>query len=271
LSFQPKSEINPGVGAVVEDTEIVSGMARYLSKHKNVLGFAAQVLTPKSGSTRWFVGRHQPPGWAGTITYTRSGDATVQLPPPAPRQTASASGHYEETIEVDVSGQNFELPMPGTQETFISLKSRTRAHAEQSYSWKWHEDAGCDGEGCVPFPASDATYRESLSGDFAQELWVVALHLNQDGTYSIEPEFPTYVDMKGTFSETPSGRAGDVGAPSERVDDVISNTAAPNPVALKGSYTKAVGYAIHGQSGGGGAVIVPTTITVTWDLTKVAP
>ena len=59
LIFKPKQEPQVGVGLQIEDTGLVEGVALYQSKLRNTLGSIAQVLTPKSGTTRWFVEYHE--------------------------------------------------------------------------------------------------------------------------------------------------------------------------------------------------------------------
>jgi hypothetical protein len=68
LVFQPKSEIDPGRGWVVEERGQVTGIAMYQSRHKNVLGSLNQIITPKSGTTVWTVSYHQIPGYTVTLT-----------------------------------------------------------------------------------------------------------------------------------------------------------------------------------------------------------
>jgi hypothetical protein len=70
LVFTPNQEPIPGQGVVVEKSGITTGIALYQSKHKNTLGTLNQIMTPKSGETRWFVEYHRPPGWYGTVSFS---------------------------------------------------------------------------------------------------------------------------------------------------------------------------------------------------------
>ena len=79
LVFQPRMETKPvGMGFVIEDTGIVTGIARYQSKFSNLFGRIAQFLTPKQGATRWFVEYHQPPRFRldGTVESVRQGSTS---------------------------------------------------------------------------------------------------------------------------------------------------------------------------------------------------
>lgn len=85
LTFDPKSEKQPyGQGILVEDTGVVSGIARYQSKFGNFLGGGiAQFLVPKYGSIRWFVQYHgclEQGAGGSAITTVEAGGASESLP-----------------------------------------------------------------------------------------------------------------------------------------------------------------------------------------------
>ena len=63
LVFKPKNEILPGIGMVKIESGAITGTALYLSAEKNVLGFAAQLISPKEDSIRWLVERHKARGY----------------------------------------------------------------------------------------------------------------------------------------------------------------------------------------------------------------
>lgn len=66
LTFDPKSETQPyGQGLEQEVSGVISGVAWYQSKFKNLYGTLAQLLVPKYGSTRWFVRYHNSCPFAG--------------------------------------------------------------------------------------------------------------------------------------------------------------------------------------------------------------
>src|SRR5690606_4720168 len=106
LTFIPKDEARPGEGWQVEETGVVSGTALYQSASSNTVGRVNEMATGKSGMTRWFVTRHEQPGWNVTMhleynvhatwhvqpsgetgyildEYSRSGDATLRVFIPA--------------------------------------------------------------------------------------------------------------------------------------------------------------------------------------------
>jgi hypothetical protein len=70
MTFQPKTEENPGEGTEVEQLGNVTGVALYQSKFTNLLGTYGQYLAPKSGSTTWSVRWHEVPGWDVTMKLT---------------------------------------------------------------------------------------------------------------------------------------------------------------------------------------------------------
>ncbi|HUG14531.1 MAG TPA: hypothetical protein VMM78_05865 [Thermomicrobiales bacterium] len=66
----PREEPDPGSGWIVEDTGVITGVALYQSRFTNLLGAYAQYLTPKSDGARWWIGRHETPGWQVTMTLS---------------------------------------------------------------------------------------------------------------------------------------------------------------------------------------------------------
>jgi hypothetical protein len=82
LTFQPFQEADPGQGQEIKTAGWVVGTALYQSKHNNLLGTVAQFVTPKYSREKYFVTRHEPPGWDitldGTLDVSMSQTATLQ-------------------------------------------------------------------------------------------------------------------------------------------------------------------------------------------------
>ena len=65
LVFTPKKEPIPGVGSAIQETGYVQGAALYQSaSDSDWIGQMMEILAQKFDGTRWFVSRHQPPGYA---------------------------------------------------------------------------------------------------------------------------------------------------------------------------------------------------------------
>ncbi len=70
LTLTPHQEAIAGKGITLEETGLTTGVAMYQSRFGNVLGSVNQLITPKSGTARWFIEYHRPAGWYGTVTFT---------------------------------------------------------------------------------------------------------------------------------------------------------------------------------------------------------
>lgn len=120
LVFQPMSEEEPGEGSVIEETGLVEGIALYQSRLRNSIGTVAQILTPKSGTTRWFVEYH-----AARVTFVNnetsddegcwmgSIDITVLFVPLGANVSASSSWGATDSKTGDATGTaKLSLPTP---------------------------------------------------------------------------------------------------------------------------------------------------------------
>jgi hypothetical protein len=131
LVFQPKDEISPGAGMLIEERGQVTGVALYQSKHKNVLGSINQLITPKTGTTRWVVAYHQVPSYRVTMVLDYEAHFGIYFPEGDSLWTNTGDGHI--TYVVNIPASLVTYPRDLSASTTLGATGSGNYHTDQTH------------------------------------------------------------------------------------------------------------------------------------------
>ena len=145
MTFHPRAEEDPGEGWVVEEQGIVTGVALYQSKFTNLLGSYGQYLTPKSGSTRWVVTRHEQPGYNVTLTVEYDVHLHDYPTPPMYPHDHDYSASGEVTYKIFVPDGSIKPPYVETPIAWTQVASGSGEETTVTVGNGWGGDYQCSG------------------------------------------------------------------------------------------------------------------------------
>lgn len=137
LHFQPRNELSPGTGWIVEEYGVVTGIALYQSRFTNLLGSYAQYLTPKSGTTAWSVRWHETPGYIVTIRGQYEMQGTMSFYSSKTAHSGSGSATWTVFIPAEATIYPYQTTMRYSAHGSGTYQRSGTSQCSGTYSGTW--------------------------------------------------------------------------------------------------------------------------------------